>query len=522
MAVRIDEPLRREGRRALRRGGAPVTGRRAPSEGRKAIGGGAWTFAERVVAQLAQLAVFIVAARILGPAEFGVFALVSAVAFVLLRVAEFGWAPFIMNWSGDERVPRQILTLSLVSGALVGLVGALLAGLLHLAGIGGEIAALAALFSIWLAAGPFAAAMHGLLVRRGRLAAASACEIAGELAALAVGVAALVGGHGILALAYGRLAYVGVVCILTLVAARTLPARRLKGAPFRAIRSFSFSVLANGLIFQLRGQVGTFLVGAFLGPAAVGHYRAAERLTGAVAEIIGVPSEKIAWSYLRRARDAASGGIGSALWREHGRRYFAAVKLVSIPLLLWVALVSGDIVEGLLGPGWGPAAMATSLLAVARMLTLYGHATEPVLALAGEVRRLPGVMLALLGVAVALTLVSAPFGLLAVGAAQIVLGAVVLTVTLRLFSRHAAFAPEVTLAGTRTTLLASAAAGIAAIAMTRAGIGAELHPLVRAILVGMAVLPLYVALAVVLERLSRGGGPIPDRIPAHEGSDRSG
>jgi O-antigen/teichoic acid export membrane protein len=45
---------------------------------RKVLAAGAWTMVERVVSQAAQFVIFIVAARVLGPAEFGVFALISA------------------------------------------------------------------------------------------------------------------------------------------------------------------------------------------------------------------------------------------------------------------------------------------------------------------------------------------------------------------------------------------------------------------------------------------------------------
>ena len=80
------------------------------------LGGGAWTVGERVIAQISQLVIFITAARILSPAEFGVFSLVSACAILLLRTSEAGWAPYIMSWQGDDTVPRQVLMIAILSG----------------------------------------------------------------------------------------------------------------------------------------------------------------------------------------------------------------------------------------------------------------------------------------------------------------------------------------------------------------------------------------------------------------------
>lgn len=471
--------------------------------GRVAARGGAWTVAERLFSQVSQLAVFIVGARILGPAEFGVFALVSAVAFVLLRVAELGWPSFVMNWSGNERVPRQVLTLALLSGAVVGAIALAATGMAAALGLGPDVVAVAALFSLWVALGPFAGALHGLMVWRGQLVTASLCEGAGEAAALVVSIVSLLQGHGILALAYGRLAYIGMRIGLSVLATRAVPITDLHDAPLGQMRGFSISVVATRLVYALRAHIGTFLVGLFLGPVAVGHYRAAERLTGAAAEVIGAPVEKIAWSYLRGARDAPDGGIGSALWADRTQGFLHAVTVVSVPLFLWVALMSEEIVVGLIGPEWAPAALAASLLALSRIPMTYGAAVEPALALAGEIRRMPGAMLLFLILAAALTTLAAPFGLLAVSGAQIAVGVAVFVVTLRLLERHAAIPREALLSGIAPVLLASLAAVVVALVLRMQGLGASWHPLAQALMIGLLSLPFYAAALLSLDGRAR-------------------
>ena len=459
--------------------------------------------AERLFSQVSQLAVFIVGARILGPAEFGVFALVSAAAFVLLRVAELGWPAFVMNWSGDERVPRQVLTLALVSGAAVGWLSLLAAMAMSALGVRADVVAVAMLFSLWVALGPFAGALYGLMVWRGHLVAASVCEAAGELTALVVSIAALLQGHGILALAYGRLAYIAVRIVLSILLTRTPPLLDLSSAPLASMRGFSVNVVATRLIYALRAHVGTFLVGAFLGPVAVGHYRAAERLTGAAAEVIGAPVEKIAWSYLRGARDGPGGGIGSPLWAARTRAFLHAILVVGVPLFVWVALLSQDIVTGLIGPEWAPAAIAASLLALARIPMLFGSTVEPILALSGEVRRLPGAVLLFLGLGTVVTLAAAPFGLVAVCAAQLIVGAAVLLVTIRLFERHASIERVAMLAGAFPVLASAAVAGAVALLLVGQGFGDAWHPLLRAVAVGLAALPAYAGTLLLLDTRAR-------------------
>lgn len=89
--------------------------------GRKATD--AFRVVGRLVPQLAQFAVFIVAARLLGPVEFGIFALASACAVLLLRAADAGWAPFIIPRPGAETGPLQILLIAILSGTACGLSG---------------------------------------------------------------------------------------------------------------------------------------------------------------------------------------------------------------------------------------------------------------------------------------------------------------------------------------------------------------------------------------------------------------
>src|SRR6056297_2780215 len=114
------------------------------------FGAGALSAAERVVAQICQFAVFVIAARALGPAEFGTFALVSACAILLMRAAEVGWAPYIMCWSGDGSVPRQVLALAVLSGMLAGVLGFLGAVLGGVLGLEGATVTLAELFALWV------------------------------------------------------------------------------------------------------------------------------------------------------------------------------------------------------------------------------------------------------------------------------------------------------------------------------------------------------------------------------------
>ncbi|WP_179379318.1 oligosaccharide flippase family protein [Jannaschia marina] len=392
---------------------------------------------ERAFALLAQFVVFVVAARVLGPAEFGIFALASAVAALLLRVAEAGWAPFILSWSGDITVPLQVLYVAVLAGAAIGVAGGaavLTAG--QVFGLAPDLVALMLWFGLWVALANAASAQKGLLIWLGRIRAAALCEIAGECAALVTTLAALTAGAGVFALIYGRLATVAVTLTGSFLITRQLPRRGLPRAQMQALRVFSAQIFSARMLIHLRLHFITLIVGTVLGPAAAGIFRAADRLVGALAELINVPGQIMAWSLLRRARDAGEQNPANRVNVAAARLLYGVVML-GAPLLLWAMLMREEIVGGLLGPDWAAAAPLVAILALSRLLLLPGVMTEPLMSVMGQAGRLPWFTAVIFVCSVALTLAAAPAGLHALAWSQVAVSVVVLVSTVWFFARFA-------------------------------------------------------------------------------------
>src|SRR5690606_29729061 len=87
------------------------------------VGRGLWTVWAKLVSQGAQLATFIIAAHVLTPAQFGFFAFSSAIATLLVMLAEGGWAEFVMKSTEKDKVLEQVKSISLASGLLVTTLG---------------------------------------------------------------------------------------------------------------------------------------------------------------------------------------------------------------------------------------------------------------------------------------------------------------------------------------------------------------------------------------------------------------
>lgn len=407
------------------------------SRSRKSLGDSAVTMGERIVSQGAQLAIFVIAARVLGPADFGVFALVSACAILLLRASEVGWAPFIMAWKGDETVPRQVLFMACLSGAavaLLGLAGSLVAMAL---GLSRELVTLTQLFSLWVMLATASSAQKGVLIWQDRLKTSALCETCGELAGLGVASASLLTGWGILSLAFGRLAYQSTHLALSFAFTRMGPLPGMEKGIRDELKTFSWQLFSSRMLVHIRLYVATFLIGGFLGPTAVGYFRSAERLVSAVAELIAVPGQLLAWTLFRKARDGVPEAERHAALEAQVRRYVKGLFAVGTPLFLWLMLMAPELVGGLLGEEWLPAAPLVVLLAFGRLLFLPGVATEPLMSITGEARRLPYYTGTIFVLSIALTVAAAPFGVTAVAWSQVAVSAFALVANGWLCQRYA-------------------------------------------------------------------------------------
>ncbi len=384
-----------------------------------AIGMGGWSFASRAIAQGVQLIIFVVAARVLTPAEFGVFALVHAVSVLLSVIAWAGWREFVMSWSGPDRAIDQAFALSLLSGVAMAGAGFLAAGALALWMDDASAPALMAILAVCVFLSPVTGTLSGILVRSGRVADLSIASIVAELVGLAVAVFGLLAGWGVLALAAGKLAMQAINLAGVAIRAnwRFRPTFTAGFSP--NIIEMSRQILANRVITFFQANGATFVVGGFLGAANVGFYRAAERVLSAVSELIFEPMRLIAWVKYRSAADhAGEGGLNVALRAQVGK-LLPLLILAAAPVFIGLALVADEVVTVVLGPQWAPAGPVLTILALGSLLMIPTVGIEALLSVAGQIRRLPPVLTFNAAVMLVSLLMFARFGLIATAFAQL-------------------------------------------------------------------------------------------------------
>ncbi|NLS00460.1 oligosaccharide flippase family protein [Rhizobium sp. P38BS-XIX] len=378
------------------------------------VGDGASTLVSKIVSQVVQLLIFLVAARVLESEEFGLYAFSSAIVVMLVVVAEGGWGEFVMKAECTERELDQIGTISIIAGVLVTIVGLLAAAAAWLAFGREHEALLLALFSCWFLPSSLYAVYDGLLVARGMLRKQAVIRMLSEVSGLCVTMLGLWLGWNVFSLAAGRLVSQLVSLGASAIVLGWRPQIHLTWAFAREILEFSSHILSNRLIVFLRSYSGTLAIGSFLGLAEAGYYRVAERIIAAFSELIGEPARMLAWTLFRRAT-LVMNGEGRPV-RDAGSSatvFMTVLMAVSTPIYLGLSLISADLIDIVLGDKWAPAAILVAILSMKQVLLTPGYVTEALLSLSGNIKRMPPTLLLNALVSISLILVLAPFGVTA-------------------------------------------------------------------------------------------------------------
>lgn len=433
-----------------------------------------WTFTAKVVMQVSQLATFIIAARVLNSAEFGLFSYTAALVTLLVVVAEGGWREFVMKTTHEAGRLDQIATVALIAGMGATVVGLSAAAILDIQFDLKAEAWLVVIFSFWLLPTPFSSVCEGMLIADARLKELSIIRIAAECCAMIVAIYGLLHGWNIYALAAGKLVSQVVGMVASLAVLKWLPALKIKLVFLRELFEFSKHITYNRALVLIRAYSGTLVVGSVLGLADAGYYRAAERIVSAFSDIVAEPARQIAWSSFRKVAmtdgGVASGGKGAspALGRK-ATGFVILLMMISAPIYLGLALMSGTLVDILLGAGWAPAAILVSLLSIKQILLVPGYVTEPLLSLGDAIRKVPTAILVNSLVAVGLILVFSPLGVVAAAAGQLIAAVFSFLVSAWLQSRYGAVQWRSVLRGCLLPLLGSVAMACVVVLLGKVG-----------------------------------------------------
>ncbi len=447
------------------REGEPVSSP-APEAGRVARGA-LWATIEVWGVELLQLLVFTALARLVGPEAFGLVAL--AMAFVLVPqnlLVHGGWIEALVQRRGLTRdeidsVFWLLAGLGLSSGLLLAAGAPLAAALLGL----DELAPLLRVLAVC----PFLTSLMvvpaGLLQRRLALAPLAVRSILGVGLGGVVAVALALAGGGPWALVANEIAWPLAGVVVLGLAAGHRPRLRASFRHVRSIGRFALGITGEQLSTLGELLVPRLLLGALVGPTAVGLWGLARKLFDLSAELVARPALRVALPSFARLRERGEGleaGFGLAV---------ELTALAAVPGYAFALVIGADLVAFAFGEAWREAGEALRILALLGPLL-------PLAMLLGSAFQAAGradlvLRLAVLGAGLLLLLLPlAVWGVLGVAAAFCLRGWLLAPIRLGLARRALDLRPAAALAPLGP-ILAAGGATILAMASVRALVAVE-------------------------------------------------
>lgn len=325
-----------------------------------------WSLASTILSRLSTLVIGIALARILGPEEFGTFAVALVVLTAVLSFNELGVSLAIVRWPDDpEEIAPTVATLSVLSSLLV-YAGCYLGApaFAHALGDEGSIPVIRVLALSVIVSGLVATPV-GLMQRAFRQKQKTVADLVTNWTSALVSIGFAVSGAGAMSLAVGQLSGSVAGAVLFFVFAPQGLRFGFNPAKARALLRFGLPLAGSSIIVFATTNVDRIVVGAVLGPTALGYYMLALNLANWPITIFSQPVRAVVPAALARLQQDRP-ALRSAFLSAAG-----LLAVIALPACLLLSGASGPLIRFLYGDVWDPASTVLvwlGLLAAMRIL----------------------------------------------------------------------------------------------------------------------------------------------------------
>jgi O-antigen/teichoic acid export membrane protein len=369
-------------------------------------------------------------ARLLTPAETGLFSIAASVVLLAQAIRDFGIAEYLVQ--ERELTSAKIRTafgLTLILSWSLGV--AILLARHAVARLYGtqELAFLIAIVAGSFAVAPFSSTVLALLNREMAFGTLFRITLVSTVANQAVSITLALLGWGAAALTFGMLAGNIATAVVASLSLRSwdhvVPSLR----EWRALASFGAYISGANIINQIGLRAPDLIIGRLLGYQPLGLYNRACGIVGMFSELVVVGVQAVAFPAFSGAHRAGE---------DVRTPYLRTVTLVSgvmLPVLAMLAILAGPIVRTLLGTQWQTSADLVPLLCIGAAFDSLAPMVTPFLNATGRVAMVPRIALATRGTQLVLVGGLAGFGLTWLAAGQIALGFAGLLINARALRR---------------------------------------------------------------------------------------
>lgn len=357
-----------------------------------------WSFAERYTSLVVTIVSTMILARLLTPAQVGVFSLCAAVTAVAGILRDFGVSEYLIQEKELDRGKLRAafgiaILIGWSIGALVLLTRGLVADYFNEPGVAHVLAVLSLNFLIL----PFASPAYALLSREMAFRKIFVVQTLSNAVQSVAAVSLAYAGYGYMSLAWAPVISISFqVLLITYLRPRdSLMLPSLRGA--RYVLSYGSMFVSSRLIETVTRNAHEFIIGKQFGFAAVGLFSRAFGLielfySNVTAAVLRVTTPAFANDHRDGNNLATRFAVGTSM-----------LTVIAWPFFGFIALMSKDVVLVLFGSQWLASAPIASALAMSVMPAYLTAMGPSLLAATGHVKR-----------RLMITMIYTPFHLLAI------------------------------------------------------------------------------------------------------------
>mgnify|MGYP005852038547 CR=1 FL=1 len=328
---------------------------------RDAARGVGWAFISSTSVRILQVVTTLVLAKLLMPADFGLFALATLIVNAAAIFRDAGLAQSLVYQRGDRPIAANTaFILVLVTGFLLG--GTLFAAAGLVARAFGEPAILGPVRVMAIALIPGAAAnVHlALLDRNLRFRSRAVPEVSGALSYMLLSIGLALRGYGAWSLVIGWVASQVVSSVSAWLVSGWRPRLEFDREEARVIVGYGKHLMVASLVVFAFFQVDNAAIGKWLGVTALGFYNLAFTVCHLPATNLGHVVNRVMFPTYSKLRDDLP---------EMNRVYLRTIRYISVcavPAAAAIFLLSDPIIRVFYGEKWIPA------IPLFRVLSVYG------------------------------------------------------------------------------------------------------------------------------------------------------
>lgn len=342
-----------------------------------------WSLVNTIVSRLGTLAIGIALARLLGPTQFGTFAVATVALLAILSFNELGVSLAIVRWRTNPAVIAPTVNTISVASSLVLFVLVVLTAPTFSAAMGDPGATnVVRLMAVAVVINGAVATPAALLQRNFRQGRRLVLDQVNTWLGAFVSLILAFAGFGAMSLAVGRIAGATVSGVLFLVWS-PLPYRfGLNRAHLRGLLRFGLPLAGASIIVFAVGYADQLTTGRMLGATALGFYVLAFNLASWPVSIFSQPLRSVAPALFARLQDEPE-RMNAAFGR-----ILRLLMSVALPCCLVIAGAAEPIITLVYGSAWLPAVAVLSLLALGAGARIFFELSYDFLVILGRSRSL--------------------------------------------------------------------------------------------------------------------------------------